>query len=447
MTVRTTHHPEPARRLFCLALGMSPRADLIIRLIAALMLGAAAVLKGVQLATDVAGPESLERITWIGLVVFEWSLAWLLVSGVWPKAVGRVTIATFAVFAATTLYLLWLGAESCGCFGALPVAPWITLCVDLLILGLLLVGGVVDSPSITSPNTKKEAAVMKSNLIQPSAPSPKMIRRFALVFALAIGLPGLWVMASFEPGVKPNASSEIAPTPGISTTAAFEGTSGDDSISGGGGASGDGGELIIVKQTDHDFGYIEPGSTHRLRFLLTNDSDQPWTIQRAKAECKCMKITQLPQRINPGETSAVEITFDAFEKPQHYNKKVAVYTDRSDQPKIDLTLAARIGLPLRIDPQVLDFGVVSAGESKQLTVIIFNEGPESVKLLYSAASSKAVAAYVPRQPIEPGGQVELPITVTPAGDQTGDQQSAVAIRTNAPAQRQVSINIRFTSSD
>lgn len=82
----------------------------------------------------------------VAQVAGEWLLALWLVSGFASRAARIVTLGCFAVFAGVTLFRGLRGDASCGCFGALSVSPWVTLGLDLVVIGLLVAWNPIAAP-------------------------------------------------------------------------------------------------------------------------------------------------------------------------------------------------------------------------------------------------------------------------------------------------------------
>jgi hypothetical protein len=62
----------------------------------------------------------------------------LLVGRLWAPWVWGAAVTLFASFATISLLRALAGLESCGCFGAVRVNPWVTFTIDIAILGVLL---------------------------------------------------------------------------------------------------------------------------------------------------------------------------------------------------------------------------------------------------------------------------------------------------------------------
>ncbi len=111
----------------------SPR--LLVRLAAGAVLLIAVGLKWQQLPVDLRGGDSsmLAAVWAIAVIGVEVAMGTWLFLGVWPRGVRWVPGAFFAGLAGVALYRAVGGAESCGCFGAVKVNPWVTFSADVLL--------------------------------------------------------------------------------------------------------------------------------------------------------------------------------------------------------------------------------------------------------------------------------------------------------------------------
>lgn len=152
----------------------------------------AAFLKGYELLTRPVAESSIWTSRWFLIAQVEWELLlgiWLL-SGLYRRVAWLVGLVCFSMFSLVTLYKGLSGAESCGCFGSVPVNPWITLfAIDL---------PAVIALAIFQPNLR---------LTQPVRYFPHRLA-VSSILILAIGIPGGIAMANFEPTVM-NSEGEI----------------------------------------------------------------------------------------------------------------------------------------------------------------------------------------------------------------------------------------------
>ena len=80
--------------------------------------------------------------SWVQLAAIEWELVlgiWLI-SGLYARVGTYAGVFTFLTFGIVSCYLGIVGQASCGCFGTVEISPWIAFAVDVLAIGVLLIG-------------------------------------------------------------------------------------------------------------------------------------------------------------------------------------------------------------------------------------------------------------------------------------------------------------------
>jgi hypothetical protein len=112
----------------------------VVRIAVGLLLLTAAALKAHQLATEPILGTGLLDSRWLlmATVEFEFLLGLCLLGNIWPKPTWVVALACFGMFTCVSLCKAVSGYASCGCFGSVPVNPWYTAALDVLVLFLLV---------------------------------------------------------------------------------------------------------------------------------------------------------------------------------------------------------------------------------------------------------------------------------------------------------------------
>jgi thiol-disulfide isomerase/thioredoxin len=182
---------------------MKTKSGMILRLLGLLLL-AAACLKGWQLITEPVANKGFwaNRTLLIGVVEFELALAIWLMSGMFRKVAWLAAVVCFCFFSCVTLYKGVTGADSCGCFGAVKVNPWVTLlAVDLPAVAALL----LFRPAFSFPKSRSVTQVIRK--IFTPAPSIFRLSTLGCVTAMVLGVSTA-VLALNEP-VKVTSSYEV----------------------------------------------------------------------------------------------------------------------------------------------------------------------------------------------------------------------------------------------
>lgn len=243
---------------------MTTYRPLILRGVGLLLLVAAG-LKVYGLAVEPVGPSGIFSSPWFqaALVQAECLLGLWLLSGLHARTAWRVTLATFACFAAFSLYQGWVGQTSCGCFGALRVNPWVAFALD----GFVITALILARPPQTKPLPAAEAR-----------PTLSMLHTGLPVLATATALiAGLSAVATFWYGSPAAALASLR------------------------------GERLSVSPSLVDFGEAIGGETQEASIMLTNRTDARIRVVGGTSDCACTVLQDLPLTIPPGETEAVTV--------------------------------------------------------------------------------------------------------------------------------------------
>jgi len=119
---------------------MKSASNIVLKILGVLLI-VAAVLKGHELLTVPVAGRSIwtSRGFLIVQIELELALGLWIVSGIAKRAVWWVVVGCFILFGGISLYKGLTGADSCGCFGRVPVNPWVTLlAIDFPALVVLL---------------------------------------------------------------------------------------------------------------------------------------------------------------------------------------------------------------------------------------------------------------------------------------------------------------------
>jgi hypothetical protein len=145
--------------------------SIVLKILGVLLL-TAVILKGWQLLTEPLANKDIwsYRPLLIFTVEFELALAIWLLSGLFKKAAWLASVAVFSLFSLITLYKALSGADSCGCFGAVKVNPWLTFfAIDLPAVIALL----IFRPSDVIPSTARNPQISSCHSERSEEPAQR----------------------------------------------------------------------------------------------------------------------------------------------------------------------------------------------------------------------------------------------------------------------------------
>jgi hypothetical protein len=205
------------------------------------------------------------------------------------------TILTFSLFAAISLYLVWTGSSSCGCFGRFSPQPGYALGLDLIVLAGLLVC-CPDWKALRSP----------SGSLRRDSTYPALCGLVALL--VTVVLVGL-AWGSF---------GSIG-----AALARFRG------------------ERLSIHPRLVDAGAALTGEGREVHIELTNWTEQPINLIGGTSDCACTVLGDLPVTIPAGETVTVAVNLRFSGRPGMFTRKAAFLIDDQGFRAISFSITGR----------------------------------------------------------------------------------------------------------
>ena len=96
-----------------------------------------------------------------------------------------------------------------------------------------------------------------------------------------------------------------------------------------------------------DFGRVRPAQVLTHTFMLKNETGQPLTIKDISTSCGCTAFRATKTLLAPGESTAIEVTFNTKGYSGHTSQFVYVYTDALNNSVIKFTVTATITMEVQ----------------------------------------------------------------------------------------------------
>ncbi len=258
---------------------------------------AAAGMKAYALALDplvqdwfLASPRLLIAVIEVETLLGLWLLSgWSMRAG-WVAALGF-----FAVMAGTSLYLATTGQSSCGCFGQIPISPWLTFGVDLAAVGALLV--FRPAPAGDLPGAAWLQRLLKS----------------AVGAAVLLALLAGGALLTFDDPLEALARMR--------------------------------GDSITVQPAVSDAGEGATGTVRTFRVQLVNHMDRPVRFLGGTTTCSCVATEDLPFIVEKGESGSIDLSVRFVGASGRFQHSFALLTDAEAQPVVVARFAGRIAPP------------------------------------------------------------------------------------------------------
>ncbi len=107
----------------------------------------------------------------------------------------------------------------------------------------------------------------------------------------------------------------------------------------------------------YDFGDIEPDSYSTATFNFTNVGDGTLNISRTKGTCKCTVPKLKKNDYALGESGQLTVKFHAPKNPGATSQHIFVFSNDKKDPKVELTIKAKIVTHVEVVPRRLSFSL------------------------------------------------------------------------------------------
>ncbi|MDO8585612.1 MAG: DUF1573 domain-containing protein [Armatimonadota bacterium] len=151
-----------------------------------------------------------------------------------------------------------------------------------------------------------------------------------------------------------------------------------------------GAPCVSVEKTTLDAGDLPFASAITAAFKFSNTGDQELVVQGVDATCDCTKATVGKSRLQPGESSTVEVKFQSAGVTGAFQKSVLLRTNDQRNPSITLQLVGQVLPVAALSPEEVDIGSVSRGTVLDKTVTVTPANSSAFKVVSVESHGKHV---------------------------------------------------------
>lgn len=172
--------------------------------------------------------------------------------------------------------------------------------------------------------------------------------------------------------------------------------------------------LEVVDGTKIDLGDLNRGIIAERTVVIKNSGTDTLVISRVDASCGCTGTMMSDQRIAPGGTGNLMLTFNSknFQGPIH--KTVSVHSNTVEGTTTVIEFVANVVEEVSLDPTALWFRDAQVGVTSSATVLVKNQGKTPLKLTAVRTQLEGLTIQLPKDPIEPGTSARLVAEYKPA---------------------------------
>ncbi len=197
---------------------------------------------------------------------------------------------------------------------------------------------------------------------------------------------------------------------------------------------------LSAPDTEVHFGEILQGTRASHTFVFRNSGESDLRIERVRSSCGCTAALLSNSRLAPGEQGEVEAVFDAGRFRGEVSKNITLHTNAPKTPRATFVVRATVVPEIDFSPPAVDFGALTTGTQRQMSVTVTNRSQREVVLGEPRATGAGVEARMEPGPLRPGESREM--TVAADASAPGGLHGYVILRADGAAVPDLRLSVR-----
>lgn len=200
------------------------------------------------------------------------------------------------------------------------------------------------------------------------------------------------------------------------------------------------GPKAVAQKSIHDFGNVTQGESVTTSFIITNSGGDILEITDVRATCGCTAAKPDKNKLKPGESTKLEVTFNSKGRRGIQEKQVRVSTNDPDNQTIVLTIKCNVVVPEKQEskeggPKIYfennqhNFGKVKEGKVYEHTFRFRNSGTATLTIKDVKSSCGCAVASISSNELKPGESGTLKVELDTA-KRKGKMSRSITVMTN-----------------
>jgi hypothetical protein len=132
-----------------------------------------------------------------------------------------------------------------------------------------------------------------------------------------------------------------------------------------------------------------------------------------RSSCGCTAVLVSEKNIPPGGKGELKANFDSARFRGNISKTIYIYSNDPVRPTMQLHIKGSVKEIVAVEPLQINFGKVEAGKPVTSTVVLRNQGKETLKLGKPHATAAELQVKMPEVDFASGAEVTLELKLTP----------------------------------
>jgi hypothetical protein len=171
--------------------------------------------------------------------------------------------------------------------------------------------------------------------------------------------------------------------------------------------------LVVPEGTHLDLGKIYRGSVVEKNITLMNAGKDTLVMGTIGVSCGCTGAMVTNDRIPPGGTGSVKITFNSKNFVGPVRKTVTLNSNGDSLGYTTIEFTATVIDEIGLNPQSIILPGAEVNKTSRLTLTVTNNGMTPLSLTGFRTQLKGLVLKLPPAPIPPGGSADIQVEFTP----------------------------------
>ncbi|HWP82015.1 MAG TPA: DUF1573 domain-containing protein [Bacteroidota bacterium] len=200
---------------------------------------------------------------------------------------------------------------------------------------------------------------------------------------------------------------------------------------------------LVIDKPEIDLGVIFNGGSKSTKWILKNGGTDTLKFFSITPSCGCTAAKQPKKFLLPGESDALEVTFNSTGFRGKQSKYVNIHTNDPNEPYALLTLRAEVleELEPTTKTSIAWLGTLPLGKQFQHAISFRNISNRAVRIKKVTSSSPKLGVKVETRSVGPRDSISVNVTVTP--DKEGYFHEQFFLETDSKNQPIVPMRVSF----
>ena len=167
-------------------------------------------------------------------------------------------------------------------------------------------------------------------------------------------------------------------------------------------------KISVVGGTKFDMGTVNRGQMAQKKVVFKNIGTDTLIVGQVEVSCGCTGTVVSNNRVAPGKTGELLISFNSSGYAGEIHKSVTVNSNSADNPKTLIEFTTTVVEEVILDPRTLYFRNSEMGKVDTFSITVKNVGKEDLLITGYNSTNAGLTLSIPKEPIAPNQSIRIP---------------------------------------